>query len=94
MKKVSIKATTGTKGKPDYKEITGEAPQYDSVAEAVKLLKEEVVLELINRQVKTDELNKIRKPSGGGLGRLISKAPPEAKDQIAAILKKYGVTVS
>lgn len=91
MKKVQIKATTGSKGKPEYKEVVGEASQYESIGEAVKALKEEGALALINRQLKTDALNAIRKPSGGGLGKLISKAPPEAKDQIAAILKKYGI---
>jgi len=93
MKKVQIKATSGSKGKPDFKETVGEAPQYESIAEAIKTLKEEGVLALINRQVKTDALNALRKPSEASLGRLVSKAPAEAKEKIADILKKYGIKV-
>lgn len=91
MKKIQIKATSGTKGKPDYKETVGEAVQYDSTAEAIRTLKEEGTLALINRQLKTDALNSLRKPSEAGLGRLVSKAPAEAKEKIADILKKYGI---
>lgn len=97
MKKIQIKATTGAKGKPDYKEVVGEVAQYESTGEAIKALKEEVVLNLINRQLKTDALNAIRKPSSGGLGKLIAKVPPEARDQlreqILATFKKLGIAV-
>lgn len=91
MKKVQIKATTGTKGKEGYKEVVGEAAQYESVAEAIKTLKEEGVLARVNRQVKTDALNALRKPSEASLGRLVGKAPKEAQDKITEILKKYGI---
>ena len=92
MKKVEIKATTGKKGEANYKEIVGDAKQYDSIAEAIKDLKEEKnVLALINRQIKTDALNALRKPSEASLGKLVNKAPKEAQDKIQEILKKYGI---
>ena len=95
MKKVKITATTGKKGEPNYKEVIGEAPQYENIAEAIKAYKgEEPVLALINRQIKTDSLNALRKPSEASLGKLVSKAPKEAQDKIAEVLKKYGIAVS
>ena len=94
MKKVAIVAKTGSVEKNNLKETKGEAPQYDSIAEAIKTLTEAVVLGLINRQVKTDALNVLRKPSEASLGKLVGKAPKEAQDKIADILKKYGIAVS
>lgn len=94
MKKIAIVAKTGSKEKNNLKEVKGEVPQYETIAEAIKTLKEDVVLALINRQVKTDALNSLRKPSNASLGRLVGKAPKEAQDKIADILKRYGIAVS
>ena len=92
MKKIQIVAKTGKEGTPNYKEVKGEAKQYDSLAEAIKDLKDEAaVLALVNRQIKTDALNSLRKPSEASLGRLVGKAPKEAQEKIADILKKYGI---
>jgi len=95
MKKVAITAITGKKGQPNYKELPGEAKQYESVAEAIKDVKEEKVLAFLNSQIRTDALNALRNslqpPSEGSLGRLVGKAPKKAQDEIDAILIKYGV---
>jgi hypothetical protein len=70
------------------------APQADTWAEAQKIAGgEKEALAKFNAQVLTDAMNKARKPSGGGIGRLVSKAPPEAKDQIKKILEKYGIKI-
>jgi hypothetical protein len=92
MKKVEITATTGKKGEANFKELKGEAKQYESLAEAIKDLKgEPPVLALINRQIKTDSLNALRKPSEASLGKLVNKLPKEGQEKIAEILKKYGI---
>jgi hypothetical protein len=68
--------------------------QADTWAEAIKLSGgEKEALAKFNAQLLTDKMNAARKPSGGGIGRLVSKAPPEAKDQIKKILEKYGVKI-
>jgi len=98
MKKIAIKASIGKKEKGNVKELLGEATQYDSVTEALKVLKEESTLKLINRQSKTDALNALRgsarpprPPSEPSLGRLVIKAPKEVQEKIAEILKEAGL---
>lgn len=99
MKKVPIKATSGSKEKGTLKEVPGEAIQYDNLGEALKALKEDVVLALVNRQIKTDALNALRKPAGDPTARLVAKAlkdpnvNPEAKASLQALLKKYNIAV-
>ena len=98
MKEVEIVAKT--KGQPDVK---GKAPQYESLAEAAKVLGGEAkALEILNRQVKTDCLNKLRKPATGAmsLAKMIStaqqtgKLSPDAKAKIDEILKKAGISLA
>ena len=90
MKQVPITATTGKKGTPEYKEIKGQAPEYESLKEAIVALKEEECLKLVNMQIKTNALNALRKPTADPIAQLVKKAPKEVKDQIAAILAKHG----
>lgn len=70
------------------------APQADTWAEAQKIAGgEKEALAKFNAQVLTDAMNKARKPSGGGIGRLVSKAPAEAQEAIRKILEKYQIKV-
>jgi hypothetical protein len=95
MKELEI--TAKTKGQPDLK---GKCMQYDSLAEAEKALGKEALAKL-NAQVKTDAMNKLRKPATGALslGKLIASAKAsgkltkDAQDKLADILKKAGVTI-
>ena len=94
MKQVEIKAATGSKDKGTLKEFTGKAPQAESWAECQKIAGgEKEAIAIFNRQVKTDELNKLRKPAVDPIASLVKKAPPEAKDQIRAILAKHGIKI-
>ena len=89
MKEITKEVKSGGK-------VTGKVvcKQADSWAEAIKIAGDEAkALAKFNAQVLTDAMNKARRPSEGGLGRLISKAPPEAKKQIEEILRKAGITV-
>jgi hypothetical protein len=96
MKEIEIIAKT--KGQPDLK---GKAKQYDSLAEAEKDLTKEIALAILNAQVKTNAMNKLRKPATGALslGKLIASAKAsgkltkDAQDKLADILKKAGVTI-
>ena len=96
MKEIEIVAKT--KGQPDLK---GKCKQYDSLAEAEKDLTKEVALSLVNTQVKTNALNKLRKPATGALslGKLIAAAKASGKldsksrDALTEILKKAGIVV-
>ncbi len=97
MKKVPIKATSGSQKAGTLKEVTGTTDQYDSVGEAIKVLKEEGVLNLINRQIKTDSLNALRKPATDPTLKLVKaalsneKIAPEIKASLEALLKKYNI---
>lgn len=102
MKEVDIVASTGSKDKGTWKEFKSKAPEYESIEEAIKALKKEEVLALINRQIKTEALNKLRKPAGDPIIALLKKAvaaapTPEAKSQIEsqvkAIAAKYGIRI-
>lgn len=96
MKEIEIVAKT--KGQPDLK---GKVKQYDSLAEAGKLLGEADALARLNAQVKTDGMNKLRKPATGAtsIGKLIASAKasgkltPKAQAELAAILKNAGVVI-
>jgi len=96
MKEIEILAKT--KGQPDLK---GKCKQYASLVEAGKDLGEENALERINAQIKTDAMNKLRKPASGALslGKLIASAKEsgkltkDARDKLAAILRGAGVQV-
>ena len=86
-----------TKGQPDIK---GKCKQYDTMAEAEKELGKEALAKL-NAQVKTDAMNKLRRPATGALslGKLIASAKAsgklskDAQDKLADILKKAGVVI-
>ena len=87
-----------TKGQPDIK---GKCKQYETLAEAEKDLTKEVALAKLNAQVKTDAMNKLRRPAGGAvsLGKLIASAKAsgkltkDAQEKLADILKKAGVVI-
>ena len=93
-----IELVAKTKGQPDNK---GKCKQYDSLAEAEKDLTKEVALAKLNAQVKTDAMNKLRRPATGAisLGKLIASAKASGKldksaqEKLAEILKKAGVVV-
>jgi hypothetical protein len=95
MKVIDIVAKT--KGQPD---LTGKCNQYDSLTEAEKALGAEALAKL-NAQIKTDAMNKLRKPATGALslGKLIASAKAsgkltkDAQDKLADILKKAGVVI-
>jgi len=79
---------------------TVKVQQASTWAEAIKLSgTEEKALAKFNAQFLTDAVNKARKPSGGGLGKLVTKlmADPKAsqadKDKLSEILKKYDIKV-
>lgn len=97
MKKINITARTGKEGTPSYKEVSGEAKRYESVSEALKELKEESTLKLINAQSKANSLNALRKSIAEkkvkelSFSKMVTQAPPEAKEEIEAILKKHGI---
>lgn len=102
MKEIEIKATTGSKEKGNLKEFSGKCSEYESVEEAVKMLKKEGVLALLNKMVKTDALNALRKPPTdpiiAALKKAIAAAPtPEAKTaiekQVKEIAAKYGIKI-
>ena len=96
MKEIEIVAKT--KGQPDLK---GKTKQYDSLAEAEKDLTKEIALAILNAQVKTNAMNKLRKPATGplSLGKLIAAAKASGKltkdsqDKLADILRKAGVVI-
>ena len=96
MKEIEIVAKTN--GQPDLK---GKAKQYESMAEAEKDLTKEIALAILNAQVKTNAMNKLRKPATGALslGKLIASAKAsgkltkDAQDKLADILKKAGVVI-
>lgn len=96
MKEIEIVAKT--KGQPDLK---GKCKQYDSLVEAEKELGKEIALERLNTQIKTDAMNRLRKPATGAvaLGKLIAAAKtsgrltPDLKARLEETFKKAGVTV-
>ena len=93
-----IEVLAKTKGQPDIK---GSCKQYASFAEAGKDLGEDGALERLNAQIKTDAMNKLRRPAGGAvsLGKLIAaakasgKLTKEAQEKLADVLKKAGVDI-
>ena len=96
MKEIEIVAKT--KGQPDLK---GKCKQYASMVEASKDLGEENALERLNAQVKTDAMNKLRKPATGALslGKLIAaakasgKLTKEQRDKLAKIFGDAGIVI-
>ena len=73
---------------------TVKCPQADTWPECVKLAGDEKkAIAVFNAQWLTNAMNKTRRPSEGGLGKLIAKAPPEAKKKIEEILKAAGITL-
>ena len=96
MKDIDIVAKT--KGQPDLK---GKCKQYETLAEAEKDLTKEIALAILNTQVKTNAMNKLRKPATGALslGKLIASAKAcgklseKARNQLADILKAAGVVI-
>ena len=76
-------------------------PQATTWAEAIKLCggDEAKALAKFNAQFATDQTNKARKPSTGGLGKLVTKlmndpkASQQDKDKLSEILKKYDIKV-
>ena len=90
MKKTSIKATTGKKGQPDYKEFSSEVSQADNWQEAIKIAGgEDKALALFNRQVKTDALNALRAPSVDPWEKLLKTLPESARAEVEKIKSKY-----
>ena len=89
MKEEAIVAKT--KGQPD---LTGKCNQADTWADCQKIAGgEKEALAIFNRQVKTDAMNKLRKPATGtmALARLIAKQPEKAQAQIRDLLLKAGL---
>ena len=73
---------------------TVKCAQAENWQEAIKMSGgEKEALAKFNAQFLTDKMNTARKPSGGGIGRLVSKAPAEAQEAIRKILEKYAVKV-
>lgn len=88
-----------TKGQPD---LTGTCKQADNWPDCQKIAGgEKEALAIFNRQVKTDAMNKLRKPATGALslGKLIASAKAsgklseKARNQLADILKAAGVVI-
>jgi len=78
---------------------TGKCKLYDAGGEVIKDIqsspeKAAEIVARLNAQIKTDEMNKLRKPAGAlSLGSLVKKAPAEAQEKIKDILKKAGIKV-
>lgn len=97
MKEIEIVAKT--KGQPDLK---GKVAQADTWADCQKIAGgEKEAVAIFNAQVKTNAMNKLRKPATGALslGKLIASAKAsgkltkDAQDKLADILKKAGVAI-
>ena len=90
MKDESIIAKT--KGQPD---LTGTCKQAETWADAQKIAGgEKEALAIFNRQVKTDAMNRLRKPTTGtmAMAKLLAKAPDKAQAAIRDLLLKAGVS--
>lgn len=75
--------------------VVGEAhfPQYDSVEEAVQSVSGEILLSVINTQVKTNAMNKVRQDATGGPSKkeLQAKAMAYlAKNDVQALVEASG----
>lgn len=90
MKEKEITATTGSKKDGTLKEFKGKVRQAESWPEAIKIAGDETkALALFNRQVATDALNALRKPSVDPWEKLMKALPAEAAAEIAKIKSKY-----
>ncbi len=85
------KIVAKTKGQPD---LNGECNQADNWIDCQKIAGgEKEAVAIFNRQVKTDAMNKLRKPAAGpmALAKLIAKQPEKAQAQIRELLLKAGI---